>query len=640
MAETKKPAVKPELGTEIANRRQDPFETDYMGVLRSNDPLLLEKGQNVEIYRDLKRDGKVAAMLDKRIGALIGRPYTVNPITEAGAADAETLAGILKAINFDQICRDLLDALMMGFSVSEIVWTVRDGLIVPARVIKRRQRRFVYVNPDGEGGPELRMLTKENMLTGVPLPARKFIVHRCNPEDDNPYGTGLGLQLYWPVFFKRKSIIAWNKLNDRFGSPTPWGRYPKGAGPKEKGTLFDALRAISNDGVIMTPEGMQLELLESKLTGSVTTQQSLCEYMDDWIAEVTIGQEPRAHGGGAMAAASKEREATRLDLVQADSDLLSDTLNSTLIQWLCEFNGLAPCLVARDISAEEDLKAESEADKNVAEMGFELSEEAVRAKYGEGWSKKAAPAMPPALAGVAAAGKTTVPAVDGENPRKTGEQAAASFAEAARAASRDAIDTLVDSELADWEPLLDPLLAPLQAALDEAARKGESAAELIARLPELLALMDPDALAERLTHAAAIARLAGNAGIGLEDAASAAPALTAAFAEASPPRPQEVHIHLPAGMVNVQNDVHVPEQGTPTMIVHNAFTVPEQPPAVVNVTTPEAPAPVIHNTVNVPETVVNVTTPPRRTETTVERDGYGNITRATQVDVDLDNPTP
>ena len=59
-----------------------------------------------------------------------------------------------------------------------------------------------------------------------------------------------------------------------------------------------------------------------------------CEYMDDWIAEVMIGQEPRASGGGALAAASKERQSTRLDLVQADADLLSDTLNSTLIKWI------------------------------------------------------------------------------------------------------------------------------------------------------------------------------------------------------------------------------------------------------------------------------------------------------------------
>lgn len=39
------------------------------------------------------------------------------------------------------------------------------------------------------------MLTRENMTTGVELPDRKFIVHRVNAEDDNPYGTGLGLQI-------------------------------------------------------------------------------------------------------------------------------------------------------------------------------------------------------------------------------------------------------------------------------------------------------------------------------------------------------------------------------------------------------------------------------------------------------------
>ena len=384
---------------------------------------------------------------------------------------------------------------------------------VPRRIIKRRQRRFVYVQADENSAAELRLLTKENMLTGVELPARKFIVHRCNPEDDNPYGTGLGLQLYWPVFFKRKGIISWNKLNDRFGAPTPWGKYPRNASQKEKSTLFDALRAMSNDGVVMTPEGMQIELLESKLTGSVTTQQALCEYMDDWIGEVVLGQEARA-SGGKTGAASKERAAVRLDLVQADSDLLSETLNSTLIAWLCEYNGLAPCLVYRQIKEEEDKKAESEADVNVAGMGFELEEEAVREKYGDGWRKKKTPEPPPMVPGVAplVAGKPV--AVDGKKPPKTGDPVTASFAEAPTpAAAGDAIDQLIEAESANWQPLLDPLLAPLQAAFDEAARNGETAAQLIARLPALLAQMDANPLAEDLAKMAFTARLAGNAGI-------------------------------------------------------------------------------------------------------------------------------
>jgi len=388
---------RPELDSEFANRLRDPFETAYMGVLRTNDPLLLERGNsNAVLYRDLKRDGKVFAGLQKRQLALIGKAWQVEPTERdgpTGTADAETLTAILKGCAFDRLCGELLEALLTGFSVAEVVWTVRDGLVVPARIVKRAQRRFVYVQDDANLPPTLNLLTQEAMLKGVPVPERKFIVHRVNPEDDNPYGMGLGLQLYWPVFFKRKGIVAWNKLCDRFGSPTPHGKYPRNAGPKEKSTLADALRAMSNDGYLITPEGMEIALLETKLAGNVTTQQSLCEYMDDWIGAVLTGQEARSQSGGALAAASKERKDVREDLTQADSDLLSETLNETLLAWICEYNGLAPCRVYRQIKDGDDRKAESEVDKTITGMGFELSLDSVRAKYGEGWDRSARPVM-------------------------------------------------------------------------------------------------------------------------------------------------------------------------------------------------------------------------------------------------------
>ena len=498
-------ATPPDLESEVANRLRDPFEQNYMGVIQTADPLLLEKGDPAgEIYRDLKRDGKVFSGLQKRKLALVGREWQVVPVQDGDAqsADAEIVSDILKRCSFDQVCQDLMDALLRGFAVSEIVWTVRDGYYVPLRIVKRAQRRFKYVQTDEHQPPELRLLTTTNMLTGEALPPRKFIVHRVNPEDDNPYGTGLGLQLYWPVFFKRKGLISWNKLNDRFGSPTPWGKYPRNAGPKEKNTLFAALKAISNDGVVMTPESMAIELLETKLTGSVTTQQALCEYMDDWIAEVLLGQEPRKGGGGALAAASKERADVRLDLVQADSDLLSATLNETLLLWICELNGLAPCQVSREISEEEDKKAESETDVNVAGMGFELSEEAVREKYGEGWSKKETPKTlePP---------DPMKPPVS--RPAVLDDEGSANFAELA---GGDAIDVLVAEALGDWKPMMQPFAAALQAELDAAVAAGETAGQFLARMSGLLAQMDTGALHQALTNTTTTTHLGGLSGVG------------------------------------------------------------------------------------------------------------------------------
>lgn len=454
--------TKPELDTEVANRLRDPFETNYLGVLRTNDPLLLERGnggaQSFELYRDLRRDGKVFSGLQKRKLALISRPWQVDPIDagEAGQRDAAVVLAMLKSVMFDKLCAELLEALLVGFVPAEIVWTYRNGMITPDRILKRAQRRFVYVQTDPNASPELRLLTAANMLTGEVIDPKKFIVHRVNQEDDNPYGTGLGLQLYWPVFFKRKGILSWNKLNDRFGSPTPWGKYPKSAGAKEKGTLFDALRAMSNDGVMMTPEGMSIELLESKLTGSISTQKDLCAYMDSWISEVILSQEA-TQSTGATGAASKEREDVRLDLVQADADLLSDTLNSTLIKWFCEYNGLAPCQVSRVIKKPEDLKSSSETDVNVASMGFRPTLVAIRAKYGEGWEE----------APVSAVG-----GAPGLNDKP------ASFAEAA------ARPSFADQELLD---------AALQALPDESLQ-GQMAS-MIAPLRAMLNESDPDSQA-------------------------------------------------------------------------------------------------------------------------------------------------
>ena len=136
------------LDTEVANRLRDPFETLFSGIVRTNDPLLLERGgsgtQAFELYRDLKRDAKVFSGLQKRKLALIGRPMQVDPVEDgpAGQADAEVVSDILKRLMFDRVCDEMLDALLAGFVPHEVVWAVRDGYIVPKRVVKRAQRRF------------------------------------------------------------------------------------------------------------------------------------------------------------------------------------------------------------------------------------------------------------------------------------------------------------------------------------------------------------------------------------------------------------------------------------------------------------------------------------------------------------------
>lgn len=147
---TKKPELPP-LDSEVATQASDPFSTVFMGLMRTNDPLLIERGlhgtEAHELYRDLRRDGKVFSGFQKRKLAVVGRDWTVEPVAESdqGTRDAALLDDVLGGFNFDQLCSGLMDALLVGWQPAEVVWTLKDithegatrQMVVPARVVRR-----------------------------------------------------------------------------------------------------------------------------------------------------------------------------------------------------------------------------------------------------------------------------------------------------------------------------------------------------------------------------------------------------------------------------------------------------------------------------------------------------------------------
>src|SRR5258708_28346876 len=99
---------------EIATVARDWTYPVFMGVLLNRDDTLLQRGQGkgLKIYDEIERDARVYSALQKRKLAVIARPWDVEPATDS-AADTQAAEGVnaqLKALNFDQVPRDLLDA--------------------------------------------------------------------------------------------------------------------------------------------------------------------------------------------------------------------------------------------------------------------------------------------------------------------------------------------------------------------------------------------------------------------------------------------------------------------------------------------------------------------------------------------------
>lgn len=482
-------AIDPQLKNEIASAVRNPFEPAFNNLMRPQDDTLMSRGggKGLKIYDEIERDCHAFAVLQKRKMAVVAREWRVDPASNRlrDKKAAELVQAQLSAMGFDQVCLNLLDALLKGYAVGEVIWE-RMGADIIARNIKTRcQRRFVF---DLAGDP--RLLTQQSMLQGEELPARKFIVHRCGAKDGNPYGLGLGTRLFWPVFFKRQGIQFWLTFADKFGSPTAVGKYPNTSPKEDQDKLLTALTSMTRESAVIFPQGMEAELLEAARSGSVDTYEKLCRYMDEEISKAVLGETlSTSMGQNGARAASETHNSVRLELVKADADLLANTLNQSLVRWIIELNmpDATPPRLWWDCSAPEDLKARAERDKVIVDMGVARPTlKYIQDTYGGEWEAITSVNVQPAQA--------AIPPAD-----------ATSFAEGAILFDQAAIDeTNLDDQL---QAVTEAMLKPL---LDE-VRNGIAPDALLNRLADLYPQMDDAALTELLTRVIFVADLYGRA---------------------------------------------------------------------------------------------------------------------------------
>lgn len=489
---------------EIASVDKDPNLIQYNNILRHEDDTLLTRGnvKSYKIYDDLERDAHAGAVLDKRKMAVTSRPWEVNAASDDAldVAAAEMVRAAFKGMQFDKLCEDLLDGTLKGFAVGEVMWEVRDGMIVPREVIPRQQRRFVFTLTN-----ELRLKTRQKMMDGEPVPERKFIVHTYGGKDGSPYGLGLGSKLFWPVWFKKQGITFWLTFADKFGSPTALGKYPNGATKDEQGKLLKALGAIAQDAGVIVPEGMVIELLEATRSGTVDTYEKLCRYMDEQISKAVLGEtmSTTAASTGLGSNQAGVQNDVRKELAERDAKLLCETIKRTLVRWMVDYNTPGARLpdIERDFDEAEDLTARAERDTKIGEMGFEPTEQYILDTYGEGWVKKAAPSAPPALG---------MPPAQGA-PVMFSEGTTVATGRDFNREAQDALVLAADSLAGAWNKTMRKRVEDLQAVAEQTG----DLAQFRERLADLLDTPPPAELVESLARANFAAHLVGR---GLVDA--------------------------------------------------------------------------------------------------------------------------
>lgn len=530
------------LSDHIASRDRSPDFTALGMYLPNPDPILKKMGKDAAVYRDLRSASSVGGAVRRRKAAVKAMEWR---LVDEPSASGASLGGRQKAspramqhaqaaladLDLDTLFSELLDAPLFGWVPMEVMWGRVGGALLPKAIMAKPQEWFHF---SAEG--ELRFRSRAAPLYGEELQPRKFLIPRQDASYANPYGFADLSMCFWPTTFMRGGLKFWVTFAEKFGTPWIVGKQPRSAGAKETDALLDQLEAMVQDAVAVVPDDSSVDIVEASAKGDAAgAYKELLMFCRSEVNIALLGQNQSTEASSTLASATAGLEVGK-DLRDGDARLVEGAINQ-LLRWVTDLNEseTAPAPRLELFEQKEISEGQAKRDEAMSRSGVVFSaayweraynlqpgdvasagpgQVAARASLplppaGEGGGE-GAPASPPPPLGEG--GGRGSPASDADQLPEYAE--GDQFADVRNMVQRDAIDELVDAELAaSWQQAMAPLVDPAQQLLDQAAAEGWTAQQLIDRLPDLLERMDPAQLAASLTRATATARLAGAAGI-------------------------------------------------------------------------------------------------------------------------------
>lgn len=335
------------------------------------------------IFEEMMEDSHIQSAFASRRAGVSGRRWDVTAFDESArsrkVADfvRQTLARIP---NFEHALGHLLKAVPYGHSVLEIMWRIDPDAVRVDALRTRRPERFTLLENSG-----LRLVDDSQGMERS-LPARKFVCHRHEPQDDIPFAKPLLLSLYWPWYFKKNGQAFWMVLAEKFGIPSVIGRYPSHFTDADVKNLASALINLQQDSVAAVPQETQVEVESVQVGEKGSFFRELLDFMNAEVSKTVLGGTLTQEVGdvGSYAAAKTHQE-VRQEIIAADARLLQTTVNSTLVRWLVDFNYgpdvEAPSFVV-DYLPPRGTPEFAQVLKTLSDMGYKVPEHFIAETFG------------------------------------------------------------------------------------------------------------------------------------------------------------------------------------------------------------------------------------------------------------------
>lgn len=452
-----------------------------------------------ELFEDMEeKDGHIAAEMGKRRLAVSGLDWDVAPPANASAKEKQAAVRLHEALgeipDFDELLFDLTDAIGKGFVGLEIEWHRLDGMWLPKTVTHRPQSWFRLHRAYRQ---EIRL--RDGSVEGAPLQPFGWLTHTHKCKSGYLERSGLFRVLVWPYLFKNYSVADLAEWLEIYGIPLRLGKYPSGAGEKEKASLLRALVNVGHNAAGIIPQGMEIDFHDAA-TGDAKAFELMIDWCERTQSKAILGATltSQAGRGSNTNALGNVHNEVRKDLRDADAKQIAAALSRDLLYSIGALNGwvdsMRRCPRFRfDIAECEDIQTFGTALPGLVKLGMKIERQWAQEKLG----------IPEPEAGAELLGEAAVQ-VDEPPAQRGRELRAAATAQPTPPAFPEAVADRLGAEL---RPEMDAWFARLQAAVEESPSYEAFSARLLSEFHAL----PSDRLNEMVAKALMLAELGARA---------------------------------------------------------------------------------------------------------------------------------
>jgi phage gp29-like protein len=368
--------------------------------------------RQMELFEEvLEKDPHIASIFQARRLAVSGKNYNIVPASDSPkdieiAGEVERL--IKRIRGWQNTLNDMLDAVPKGFSVLEIYWIPKDGKYTISKLKHKHQKKFRFGQvTDLDSDPEeirlivdprhidrLRGLVPDSelgkaaidgiSLESTPALRRRFAILLCRARSGNPARTSLLRTLTYLYLFKNYDVKWWVQFAEKMLGYVV-GKYDSGQ-PDQKELLEQAIMGLSTDAAAVISKDSAIEFAEmATKAASHQVYGDLARWCNEEATKVVLGHTGTNQSTPGKLGGEDNAKEVKEELVQADALAMDECITDEIIIPFIIFNFGEQeeyPYYKTDISESPDLRDEAELDLKLQDMGFPLTKNYVKEKYG------------------------------------------------------------------------------------------------------------------------------------------------------------------------------------------------------------------------------------------------------------------